>query len=222
MSYPQELWDYARDNHGEILTDLREHAWLALVPVAVAFVLALPLAWVVDRVRWLRQAILAVGSIVYTIPSLALFLLLPGIIGTGYLDPLNVVIALTLYSLALLVRTTADGLGAVDASVLQAATAMGYRAARRWFSVQLPLALPVVFAGLRVATVANVSMVSIAALIGMGGLGELFTRGFKLGFYTPPIIIGLVLTVALALVADLVLVLLQRVLTPWSRVGASR
>lgn len=221
MSYPRELWDYAVDNHDEIWGDLHEHVWLALLPVVIAFVLALPLAWVVDRVRWLRQAILAVGSVVYTIPSLALFLLLPGIIDTGYLDPVNVVVALTLYSLALLVRTTADGLGSVDDGVLQAATAMGYRPARRWFSVQLPLALPVVFAGLRVATVANVSMVSIAALIGMGGLGELFTRGFKLGFYTPPIVIGLVLTVALALVADFVLVQLQRVLTPWSRVGGA-
>lgn len=222
MNYPHELWDYALDNHGEIWSDLHEHVWLALLPVLLAFVLALPIAWIVDRFGWLRQAILAVGSIVYTVPSLALFLLLPGIIGTGYLDPLNVVIALTLYSLALLVRTTADGLGSVDDGVLQSATAMGYRPARRWFSVQLPLALPVVFAGLRVATVANVSMVSIAALIGLGGLGELFTRGFKLGFYTPPIVIGLVLTVALALAADLVLVLLQRLLTPWSRVGVSR
>lgn len=222
MSYPQELWDYARDNHHEIWSDLHEHVWLALLPVVLAFVLALPIAWAVDRFGWLRQLILAVGSIVYTIPSLALFLLLPGIIGTGYLQPFNVVIALTLYTLALLVRTTADGLASADDSVLQAATAMGYRPARRWFAVQLPLALPVVFAGLRVATVANVSMVSIAALIGLGGLGELFTRGYKLGFYTPPIVIGIVLIVALALLADLALVLLQRLLTPWSRVGVSK
>jgi len=222
MGYLDEVWDYARENHHEVWSGLREHVWLALLPVLIALVLALPLAWLIGRFGWLRQTILAVGSIVYTIPSLALFLLLSGIIGTGYLDPLNVVIALTLYSVALLVRTTADALASVDDSVLQAATAMGYRPARQWFTVQLPLALPVVFAGLRVATVANVSMVSIAALIGLGGLGELFTRGFRLGFYTPPIVIGLLLTVALALVADLLLVLLQRMLTPWSRVGVAR
>ena len=104
---------------------------------------------------------------------------------------------------------------------MQAAVAMGYTPVRRWFSVELPLSLPVVFAGLRVATVANISMVSVAALIGIGGLGQLFTRGFQLGFYLPPIVIGLVLSVALALVADLTIVLAQRALTPWARVGVS-
>lgn len=220
MKFFHEVWDYLQINHSSVVQALTQHIWLALLPVAIAFVLALPLGWVVDRFGLLKHLILTLGSIVYTIPSLALLLLIPGVIGTSILDASNVVIALTLYSLALLVRTTADGLGSVDASVLQAATAMGYKPVKRWFTVQLPLAMPVILAGLRVATVANVSMVSVAALIGIGGLGQLFTRGFQLGFYAPPIVIGLVLSVLLAFAADAVIVLVQRWLTPWSRVGA--
>lgn len=220
MNFFHEVWDYLHINHSSVVQALTQHIWLALLPVAIAFVLALPLGWAVDRFGLAKHVLLTLGSIVYTIPSLALLLLIPGVIGTQVLASTNVVIALTLYSLALLVRTTADGLGSVDDSVLQAATAMGYKPVKRWFTVQLPLAMPVILAGLRVATVANVSMVSVAALIGIGGLGQLFTRGFQLGFYAPPIVIGLVLSVLLAFAADAVIVLVQRWLTPWSRVGA--
>ena len=215
-----EIWRYLVTNGDDVLTALVQHIWLALIPVAIAFVLALPLGALVHRYGPARHIALTAGSVIYTVPSLALLLLLPGILGTSVLDPINVIIALTLYSLALLVRTTADGLHAVDTTVLQAATAMGYRPVRRWFTVQLPLAMPVILTGLRVATVANVSMVSIAALIGIGGLGQLFTRGFQLGFYLPPIIIGLVLSVTLAVIADVLIVALQRGLTPWARAGA--
>ncbi|MFE7224039.1 ABC transporter permease [Nocardioides sp. NPDC057577] len=215
-----DIWRYLQTNGDDVLTALVQHIWLALLPVAIAFFLALPLGALVHRYVPARHIALTAGSVIYTVPSLALLLLLPGILGTSVLDPVNVVIALTLYSLALLVRTTADGLDAVDTTVLQAATAMGYRPLRRWFTVQLPLAMPVILTGLRVATVANVSMVSIAALIGIGGLGQLFTRGFQLGFYLPPIIIGLVLSVALAVVADLLIVAFQRGITPWARAGA--
>lgn len=215
-----EIWRYLVTNGDDVLTALVQHIWLALLPVAIAFVLALPLGALVHRYVPARHIALTAGSVIYTVPSLALLLLLPGILGTSVLDPINVVIALTLYSLALLVRTTADGLDAVDTTVLQAATAMGYRPVRRWFTVQLPLAMPVILTGLRVATVANVSMVSIAALIGIGGLGQLFTRGFQLGFYLPPIIIGLVLSVTLAVIADVLIVAIQRGLTPWARAGA--
>lgn len=214
------IWRYLETNGDDVLTALVQHIWLALLPVAIAFVLALPLGALVHRYVPARHIALTAGSVIYTVPSLALLLLLPGILGTSVLDPVNVVIALTLYSLALLVRTTADGLDAVDTTVLQAATAMGYRPVRRWFTVQLPLAMPVILTGLRVATVANVSMVSIAALIGIGGLGQLFTRGFQLGFYLPPIIIGLVLSVTLAVIADVLIVAIQRGLTPWERAGA--
>jgi osmoprotectant transport system permease protein len=222
VEFFSDVRDYLDVNGGSVGAALLQHIWLAMLPVVISFVLSLPLGWAVVRFGWLRHPIMTLSSVIYTIPSLALLLLLPGILGTGILDPANVVVALTLYSLALLVRTTADGLGSVDREVVQAATAMGYPPARRWFTVELPLALPVIMAGLRVTTVASVSMVTIAALIGIGGLGQLFTRGFQLGFYAPPIAIGLVLSVTLALLADLVIVALQRMVTPWLRAGATR
>lgn len=222
MNLLSEIGDYLSVNGDDVREALLQHLYLALVPVVIAFVLSLPLGWAVASFGWARHPLLTLSSIIYTIPSLALLLLLPGILHTSILDQNNVIVALTLYSLALLVRSTADGLGSVDSGVVASATAMGYRPLRRWFAVDLPLSLPVVLAGLRVATVTNVSMVSIAALIGIGGLGQLFTRGFQLGFYAPPIVIGLVLSVAIALVLDLVIVLAERLLTPWSRIGASR
>lgn len=222
MDLIDQIIDYLRINGQSVQDAVIEHIWLALLPVVVAFVASLPLGWLVVRYGWLRHPILTLSSVVYTVPSLALLLLLPAVLGTSILDPTNVVVALALYSLALLVRTAADGLSAVDPGVIQAATAMGYRPARRWFAVDLPLALPVVLAGLRVATVANVSMVSIAALIGIGGLGQLFTRGFQLGFYLPPIVIGLVLSVVLAIAADLLIVIVQRAVTPWTRARVGR
>ncbi|WP_043644180.1 ABC transporter permease [Nocardioides alkalitolerans] len=222
MEFFSDVRTYLEINHETVLESLVQHIWLALLPVAISFVLALPLGWAVVRYGWLKHPILTLSSVIYTIPSLALFLALPAIIGTSILDPLNVVIALTLYSLALLVRTTADGLASVDQQVVEAATAMGYKPARRWFTVELPLALPVIMAGLRITTVANVSMVTVSALIGIQSLGQLFTRGFQLGFYAPPIVIGLVLSVLLALLADSIIVLVQRLVTPWARVGGAR
>ena len=220
MSFFSDVWEYLQINYETVLEALLEHVWLALLPVAIAFLLSLPLGWMVVRFGWARHPLLTLSSIVYTIPSLAMFLLLPGVLGTGILDRVNVVIALALYSLALLVRTTSDGLSAVEPQAIQAATAMGYTPFRRWFSVELPLSMPVVLAGLRVATVANISMTSVSALLGIVSLGSLFTRGFQLNFYVPPIFIGLVLSVLLALVADLLIVMVQRRTTPWARVAA--
>lgn len=217
MDFLRQVVEYLVVNRDSIIESLVEHVWLALLPVVIAFVASLPLGWLAVRRPRLKSVLLTVCSVLYTVPSLALILLIPLVVGTSVLDPLNVVVALTVYSLALLVRTTTDGLESVDRSVVQAADAMGYRPARRWLAVELPLSLPVVLAGLRVATVANVSMVSIAALIGIGGLGQLFTRGFQLGFYAPPIVIGLVLSVLLAVACDLLIVLAQRALTPWTQ-----
>jgi osmoprotectant transport system permease protein len=219
MDFLGKILDYLRVNGDTVVDALVEHVWLALLPVLIAFVLSLPLGWAAVRNRWVRRIMLTVSSVLYTIPSLALILLIPVVVGTSILDPVNVVVALAIYSLALLVRTSADGLQSVDPATLTAADAMGYRPTRRWLAVELPLSMPVVLAGLRVATVANVSMVSVAALIGGGGLGTLFTRGVQLGFYAPPIVIGLVLSVVVAVAADLVIVLVQRSVTPWSRVG---
>jgi osmoprotectant transport system permease protein len=148
------------------------------------------------------------------------FIVLPAILGTQILDPLNVVVALTIYTVALLVRSVADALGAVPALIVAAATAMGYRPGRRFVSVELPLAVPVLIAGLRVAAVSNISLVSVGALIGVGGLGQLFTEGYQRDFPTE-ILTGIVLTVLLALVIDGILVVVGRFATPWARAGAS-
>lgn len=210
--------DYITRNSSVILDALVQHIMLALVPVIFGIVVALPLGYLAVRYSRLYYPLVNVSSLLYAIPSLALFLILPGILGTKVLSPINIIVALTIYTIALLVRTVADGLNSVDASVTQAASAMGYRRVRRLFGVELPIALPVMFAGLRVATVANISIVSVGALIGVGGLGALFTRGLQL-HYVDPIIVGIVLSMLLAAVCDGVIVLTQRRLTPWSRAG---
>ncbi len=210
---------YFSQNHATILTALLQHIWLALLPVAIGVAFALPLGYLAVRYPRLHQPIVNTGSVIYSIPSLALFVVLPAILGVGVLSPLNVVVALSLYSLALLTRTVADALTSVQGDTTRAAFAMGYRPLRQLFGVELPMALPVLFAGLRVATVANISLVSVGAIVGVGGLGALFTRGSQLGF-VEPILIGILLSVLLALVCDLGLVLLQRAMTPWARAGA--
>ena len=149
-------------------------------------------------------------------PSLALFILLPSVLGTQILDRVNVLVAMTIYTIALLVRSVSDGLGAVPPDVRQAATAMGVRPLRRLLTVELPLAVPVIAAGLRVAAVSNVSIVSVAAVVGIPQLGSLFTRGFNrddLGM----IAVGMAGCVVLALLLDAVILLLRRWLTPWLR-----
>jgi len=141
---------------------------------------------------------------------------LPGILGTKILNPLNVVIALTLYTLALLVRVVADALDSVPPLVRQSAVAMGYRPLRSLVTVQLPLAIPVIGAGLRVAAVSNVSLVSVAVLLGIPQLGQLFIIGFQLNFFTP-IIAGIVLCLLVAAVFDGLILLAVRLSTPWAR-----
>jgi osmoprotectant transport system permease protein len=150
---------------------------------------------------------------------------MPALLGTRILDPVNVVAALTVYTVALLVRVVADGLAAVPDDVTQAATAMGFTRLQRLRTVELPLAVPVIAAGLRVATVANVSLVAIAATIGIPQLGQLFVTGFQLsvnGPYYPPIVLGIVLCVGLALLLDRLIVLGARLVTPWQRVVTAR
>jgi len=207
---------YLSNNTDAILAALRQHIWLALLPVLIGFVIALPIGYLGVRFPWLYHPLVNTCGVLYSIPSLALFVFLPVLLGTKVLSPINIVVALTIYTVALLARTVADGLRSVDSLVNEAATAMGYRRLRRLIDVEIPVALPVILAGLRVATVANISLVSVGALIGVGGLGQLFTRGFQL-FYLEPIIVGIVLSVLLAAIADLTIVLIQRAVTPWSR-----
>jgi osmoprotectant transport system permease protein len=211
--------DYAVQNRSTILEALAQHVWLSLLPVLLGAALALPIGYLAVRYPWLYQPVVNTGGVLYSIPSLALFVVLPAILGTGVLSPLNVVVALSIYTMALLARTVADALTSVQGEATRAAYALGFRPLRLLFGVELPMALPVMFAGLRVATVANISLVSVGALVGVGGLGALFTRGLQLDF-VEPIVIGIILSVLLAAVCDLAIVLVQRQLTPWARLEA--
>jgi osmoprotectant transport system permease protein len=210
---------YFHQHQSQILSWLGWHARLSALPLIIGLVISLPLGWLARRYRWLYPPMVSIAGLLYTIPSLALFILLPGILKTRILDPSNVVVALTIYTVALLVRVVADGLAAVPEEVLQAATAMGYRRLGRLAKVELPIAVPVIGAGLRVAAVSNVSLVSVSALIGVPELGQLFTNGLQLAYQTP-ILLGIVLSVLLALVFDTVIQLLTRLLTPWRRAGS--
>lgn len=210
--------DWLARESGRILELFLWHLGLSLAPVAIGLLLALPLGWLAQRAGLFRQALLGTAGLLYTIPSLALFVLLPAILSTRILDPLNVVVALTVYAVALLVRTVSDGLETVSPDVRQAADAMGYRAPARFLKVELPLAVPVIAAGLRVAVVSNVSIVSVAALVGTPQLGTLFTQGLQLRFLTP-IVTGIVLCVLLAALLDALVLFLAERLTPWQPKG---
>lgn len=209
------------DHLDDVLSKTLLHIYLAGLPLILGLLIALPLGWLARRYRALYVPFTAGTGLLYTIPSLALFILLPGILGTQILDPVNVLIAMTIYTVALLVRTVADGLGAVPEHVNQAATAMGFNRVKRFFSVELPLAVPVISAGMRVAAVSNVSIVSVAGIIGVDQLGLFFMDGFKRTFYDP-IIVGVLACVVLALVFDLVIIGLTRALTPWLRAQGAR
>ena len=209
------------DHLDDVMSRTEQHVYLAGLPLVLGLLIALPLGWLARRYRGLYAPLTAGFGLLYTIPSLALFVLLPSIIHRQILDPVNVLVAMTLYTVALLVRTVADGLGAVPEHVQQAASAMGYGRVKRFFAVELPLAVPVISAGMRVAAVSNVSIVSVAAIIGIPQLGLFFTDGFDRSFYDP-IVVGILACVVLALLFDVVIILLTRVLTPWLRVTGAR
>jgi osmoprotectant transport system permease protein len=211
---------WLRDHLGDVLGLTVQHVYLAGVPLLMGLFIALPLGWLARRYRWLYPVLIVGTGLLYTIPSLALFIMLPFLLGTKILDPNNVVVAMTIYTVALLVRTVADGLGSVPDVVNQAATAMGYGRVRRFLSVELPLAVPVISAGLRVAAVSNVSIVSVAALIGVSQLGSLFTDGFNRAFLDP-IVVGVVACVLLALLFDVTILGVTRLVTPWQRAGVA-
>ena len=210
--------EWVLDHLDDIGTYTLQHAWLAGVPLVLGLLLAVPLGWLSRQYGWLYTPLVVGTGLLYTIPSLALFILMPLVLGTTILDPLNVVVAMTIYTIALLVRSVVDGLSSVPEEVARSATAMGYTSARRFFGVDLPLAVPVISAGLRVAAVSNVSIVSVAAVIGVSQLGSLFTDGFQRNF-VDPIITGLVACVLLALVFDALILAATRLATPWQRAG---
>ncbi len=209
---------WAWENREQVIDLTLTHAWLSAVPLVLGFAVAVPIGWYASRHPSLRGPLLSTGSVLYSIPSLPLFVILPGIIGTGFLSPLNVVVALTIYAAAIMVRSSTDAFTSVSAAVIDAATATGYSSRQRGLSVELPLAGPVLLAGLRVISVSTVSLVSVGAIIGVSSLGSLFTDGFRRNF-TTEIIVGVVGIVVLALVFDALLVLLGRILMPWASLG---
>ncbi|RLV50434.1 ABC transporter permease subunit [Nocardioides mangrovicus] len=224
-SSPWYFFGYFLDHRATDLGWLWDHTWLSVVPVVVGLLLALPLGWLARRYSWAYPPMMSITGLLYTIPSIALFVLIPPLLGLDPLTPLQVPIALSIYSTSLLVRVVADGLGAVPTETVQAATALGYRPLARFFRVELPIAVPVITAGLRVAVVANVSIVAVAGTIGLDNLGRLFDQGYTLSVtepYYPPIVLGIVMCVLLALVLDAIVLLVDRALTPWRRAVRSR
>ncbi len=206
-------WDWLSTHIPLVLDALTEHVELTVIAIGVGLAIAVPLGVLAHRNPALRLAVLGFFGAFYTIPSLALFALL---IPFTHLSATTAVIPLIGYNVLILVRNTLVGLDAVSRDVLDAADGMGYRSTARLFRVELPLALPAMFAGLRVATVSTIGIVTITALIGMGGLGSLIDKGQIENFHTP-LVVGAVLTVALALVADLGIAGAQRFAIPWAR-----
>jgi osmoprotectant transport system permease protein len=196
------------------------HLWLSLVPLVLGLLIAVPLGALVHRTALLRRITTVTASIIFTIPSLALFVVLPLIIPTRILDEANVIVALTLYTVALLVRAVPEALDAVPPAVLDAATAVGYTPLTRIIKVELPLAVPVLVASLRVVAVTNISMVSVGSVIGIGGLGTWFTEGYQAD-KSDQIIAGIIAIFVVAVVVDTLIMLAGRLATPWVRTGGT-
>ena len=209
------------DNWSTVLTLAWRSLYLAGIPLVIGFVVSIPLGWAASRWSRAYPAIITSTGLLYTIPSLAMFVIMPVLLGTKILDPVNVIVAMTIYTVALLVRTVADGLNAVPDDIAQAATAMGYKGVRRLFGVELPLAAPVIAAGLRVAAVSDVSIISVATLIGVSQLGDLLVDGYNRVIWGE-LLTGIIACILLALAFDAVIVLGTRVVTPWLRVQGAR
>jgi len=208
--------NWVGDNLGLILDLTLVHLRQSIIPIVLGFVLSLPLGWVAWRFRLVRGPIIVLTGLLYTIPSLALLILLPATLGYSAISESNLVIALTIYAIAILVRAVSDGLDSVDDDVRQAATATGFPSFRRFWAVEFPLAGPVILAGLRVTAVSTISLATVGTLIGVTNLGYLFTNGLERRIIAE-VVAGVIAVVIIALVIDLILLLLGRALMPWTR-----
>ena len=205
-------WEWVGDHLSEIRASLVEHIILTVLTVVIGLAISLPLAVLVRRWRPLYAPVLWTTGGMYAIPSLALFGILIPITG---LSRTTALIPLVMYTLLILVRNIVTGLNAVPDDVRDAARGMGYRGTTEFFRVDVPLALPAIFAGIRIATVSTIALVTVTAVIGQDSLGRLILDGLQRDFRTP-LVIGLVLTIVLATAAELLLLGLQWLLTPWS------
>ncbi len=218
---PLIRWDWVRDHTDDIRAQFWEHLQLTGLAVGIGFVIALGMALVAVRWRRAYAPLAAFCAALYSIPSLALFALLLPFVGLG---TTNALIALVTYTLLILLRNIVAGLDGVAPDVREAADGMGFEGWRRVLRVDLPLATPAIVAGLRIATVTTIGLVTVTSLVGEGGFGKFINDGLSRDFSTP-IVLGAVLSVALAIACDVLFVLLERVLVPWTRVkttGASR
>jgi osmoprotectant transport system permease protein len=206
-------WDWIGRHLGDIGAQLLQHVELTAFALFFGFLIAFPLA--LGAIRWPRlyAPSLALTGILFTVPSLALFILLIPFTGLSIATSL---IGLTIYTLLILFRNIVEGLRGVPHHVVEASRAMGYSRGRQLFAVELPIALPVIMAGVRIAAITTIGLVTVTALIGQGGLGQLFITGFTLHF-TTPLLVGFVLSILLAVTVDLSLVALLWLLTPWQR-----
>ena len=193
------------------------HLRQSIVALIAGFVLSVPLGWVAWRYRLVRSGVITITGLLYTIPSLALLILVPVVTGWySIVSETNLIVALAIYAVAILVRAVADGLDSVDAGVRQASTAIGYGSFRRFWAVEFPLAGPVVLAGLRVASASTIALATVGILVGIQNIGYLFTNGLQRRII-PEVFAGVVAVVVLALVIDLLLVITGRLLMPWTR-----
>jgi osmoprotectant transport system permease protein len=209
-------WSWIGDNLDDLGSATVEHLKLTVLSVALGLVVAVPLAVLIRRNRWLEGPVSGFAGVLYTIPALAAFALLVPVFGlTSLWTP---ILPLASYSLLILLRNTLTGLDSVPEQLREAADGMGYRPVRRFVEVEVPLALPAIVAGIRVATVTNVGLVTITALLGQGGLGALIVDGIRRSIPFPTsIIVGTVGAILLAVVLDLVLLGVERAIAPWQR-----
>jgi len=208
--------DYLRDRHQDLSSALVQHLQITAAALVFSIILAFPLALLARRIPRLQGAILGTSTAIYTIPSLALFPLLVPFTG---ITARTVVIGLALYALTILVRSMLAGLAGVPDEVRESAVGLGYSPVKLLLKVELPLALPVVMAGLRIATVSTVALTTVGAIVVYGGLGNLLASGVQEDFKAQ-ILAASVLCVVLAVVLDVLLLGVQRLLTPWTRAGA--
>ncbi len=201
---------------GDIWSLTLSHILLTVPAIVIGFLVSVPLGYWASRSRIARSALTTAGNIAYTIPGIALIVLIPVLLGLQIINPLNVIVALTLYAVAIMVRSAADAFTSVSGDVRLSASAQGYSAAQLFWRVELPLAGPVLLAGIRVVSVSTISLATVGSLVGIHSLGDYFTDGFQRSFATETLT-GLVVVLLLAAVFDVILSVIGWVLLPWNR-----
>ncbi|HEY5822595.1 MAG TPA: ABC transporter permease subunit [Propionibacteriaceae bacterium] len=191
------------------------HVRLSVIPIIASLVLSIPFGWLANRNKVMRTVVITGGSLLYTIPSLPLFVILPLIIPTRVLDETNLIVALSIYGVAIMARSASDALASVAGPTVDAANAIGFSPAGRFFKVELPLAGPVLLAGIRVVSVGTIAMVSIGVIIGSANLGYLFQNGKQRGILEE-VVVGIVISLLLALLFDAILVGIGKLVMPWN------